>query len=59
MLDLFKKDMVLADPECNMFTLNTSRQRKSMNEDANVFELCSQRMQRLYPTYNLDTDFRF
>ena len=58
-LDLFKRDMVLADAECNMFTLNTSRQRKSMGDNTKVFELCSQRVQRLYPTYTLDQDFRF
>ena len=30
-----------------------------MSDDTKVFELCSQRMQRLYPTYKLDNDFRF
>ena len=53
LLKLFKDDLVLCDSECNMFSLDSSNQLSSLNPDS-TFELFSDRMQRLYPDYNLD-----
>ena len=53
MLSLFKDDLVLCDAECNMYSVDSYLQRSAMNKSSE-FELCSDRMQRLYPDYELD-----
>jgi len=52
--DLFKDDLVLSDAEMNLFSLRPDLQRTASNESP--FELCSDRMQRLYPTYSLSDE---
>lgn len=52
--DLFKDDRVLCDAEMNLFSLNPALQR--YKEDSSPFELCSDRMERLYPTYSLSDE---
>ena len=52
--DLFKDDRILCDSEMNLYSLNPDLQRTASNESP--FELCSDRMQRLYPTYALHED---
>jgi len=52
--NLFKDDKVLADAEMNLFSLNPELQRNQANDSK--FELCSDRMERLYPTYKLSDE---
>ena len=56
--NLFKDDRVLCDAEMNMFSLNASHQKSQANPDG-VFELCSDRLARKFPTYELDEICRF
>ena len=50
--DLYRNDEVLCDLEINLFTLNPEHQRTEDN--GKVFEVFSDRMARLYPTYEFD-----
>jgi len=52
--DLFKDDLVLCDAEMNRFSLRPDLQRTELNQSP--FELCSDRMVRLYPTYSLSDE---
>lgn len=52
--DLFKDDLVLCDAEMNRFSLRPDFQRTELNQSP--FELCSDRMVRLYPTYSLSDE---
>ena len=52
--NLFKDDKVLCDAEMNLFSLNHELQCTALKETP--FELCSDRMARLYPTYKLTDD---
>ena len=52
--NFYKDDLVLADREMNQFSLNPALQRNDSNNSS--FELFSDRMQRLYPTYTLDPE---
>ena len=49
----------MCDIDCNMFTLNPERQRNAETNPDGEFELCSDRMNRLYPMYDLDNECRF
>ena len=49
----------MCDKECNMFTLNPERHRNEETNPDSEFELCSDRMNRLYPMYDLDNECRF
>ena len=49
----------MCDAECNMYTLNPERQRNAETNPDSEFELCSDRMNRLYPMYDLDNECRF
>ena len=59
MQSLFQDDLVLCDTEMNMYSLDVSRQHSHTTNRDGIFELCSDRMQRLYPTYHLDKTCRF
>ena len=56
--NLFKDDRVLCDAEMNMFTLKASNQKSQANPNSD-FELCSDRLARKFPTYELDEICRF
>ena len=56
LLDVFRNDEVLADYECNKFTLNPNHQSKA--DKPSEFELYSDRMARVFPTYKLDEKLR-
>ena len=49
--NLFKDDRVLCDRGQYLFSTNPALQRTDANESQ--FELCSDRLQRLYPTYSV------
>ena len=51
--ELYKKDEVLADYEINKWTLNPSHQ--STAENPTQFEIFSDRIHRLFPTYVLNS----
>jgi hypothetical protein len=57
--NLFKDDLVLCDMEMNMYSLDVSKQFSHTTNRNGVFELCSDRIHRLYPTYHLDKACRF
>ena len=59
MLNLFKDDLILCDKECNLFSLDKSRQRGAYMNTESPFELCSDRLQRLFPDYILTTNCQF
>ena len=50
--DLYRNDEILCDKEINRFTTNRAYQKTAENDTE--FELFSDRMQRLYPTYQFD-----
>ena len=54
LFNLFKDDRVFCDSEMNMYSVNESLQRNDVN--LSEFELCSARMQRLYPSYDLSDE---
>ena len=49
----------MADAECNLFSLDTFKQLDQKTNPKGQFELCSDRMQRKFPTYELDEENRF
>ena len=51
---MFQDDRVLGDPELNMFSLDQTKQRSEQSNPEGTFELCSDRLHRLFPTYLLD-----
>ena len=57
--NVFKSDLVLCDAECNRFSLNMELQRNEETNPDGVFEHCSDRIERLFPTYLLDDEFHF
>ena len=59
MLDLFKMDLVLADFENNLFSLDGARPRHPETNPDSEFELCSDRLLRKYPGYSFDQETRF
>ena len=59
MLNLFKDDLILCDKECNLYSLDKSRQRGAYMNTESPFELCSDRLQRLFPDYRLTTNCQF
>ena len=56
LLDLFKMDLVLADSENNLYSLDPTRQRNLETNPDSEFELCSDRMLRKFPGYSLAED---
>ena len=56
--NIFRDDLVLGDAELNLYSLDAKNQRSWPN-NPNGMELCSDRMQRLYPSYKLDERGRF
>lgn len=56
LLDVFRNDEVLADYECNKFTLNPNLQSKVGRPSE--YELYSDRIARVFPTYKLDEKLR-
>ena len=59
LLNVFKSDFVLCDAECNRFSLNMRLERDEETNPDGVFEHCSDRIERLFPTYLLDDKFHF
>lgn len=57
--NLFKDDQVLCDPEMNMYSLNPELQRSMVSNPNSKFELFSDRMLRMFPSYRLDKSCRF
>ena len=53
--ELVKGDEVLCDPEMNLFTLQTEKDRKLGQVE---FEKFSQRLAKYFPSYSLDEDGR-
>ena len=51
---MFKEDRVLADRPFNLVSLEFTKQRNERTNPESDFELCSDRMQRLYPDYTFD-----
>jgi len=51
---MFKENRVLADTPLNLVSLDFSKQRHEKTNPESDFELCSDRMQRLYPDYAFD-----
>ena len=43
-MNLFKDDLILCDRECNLFSLDKSRQRGGYTNTESAFELCSDRL---------------
>ena len=58
-LFLFKEDRVMCDTECNQYSLDTFKQLDQVTNPKGQFELCSDRMQRRFPSYELDEGNRF
>ena len=59
MLNLFKMDLILADFENNLYSLDRTRQRHPETNPDSEFELCSDRLLRKYPGYSFDETTRF
>ena len=51
---MFSENRVLADREMALLSLDSTKQRNEKTNPESPFELCSDRLQRLYPTYTYD-----
>jgi hypothetical protein len=57
LMELYRNDEILADREQNRYSLNKDLQKTTENPDS-PYELFSDRIKRLFPTYILDNKLR-